>query len=347
MKNMLKLVVLLVVCLGLYGAAFAETLINGAGATFPYPLYSKWAYEYNKKTGLKINYQSIGSGGGIKQIKSKTVDFGASDAPLSAKDLEESGLIQFPTAIGGVVPVVNLKGVDPAQIRLTPDVLVDIYLGNIKKWNDKRLAELNPGVNFPDDTITVVHRSDGSGTTWIFTNYLDKVAKTWHDKVGFGTSVNWPVGVGGKGNEGVATYVKRIKNTIGYVELAYALQNKLIYTQLENRDSTFVTPSIESFMAAAAGADWKNTPGYAVVLTDQPGKNAWPIAGATFILVYKNPENCANTKAVLEFFDWSYRNGAEMAKALDYVPIPKDVYDAMEQAWVKEIRCNGQAVWGK
>ncbi|MBI5236622.1 MAG: phosphate ABC transporter substrate-binding protein PstS [Deltaproteobacteria bacterium] len=289
-------------------------------------------------TGRRIN-QSF--------LKSKTVDFGASDAPLSAKDIEESGLIQFPTAIGGVVPIVNLKGVDPAQLRLTPEVLVDIYLGNIKKWNDKRLSELNPGVNLPDDTITVVHRSDGSGTTWIFTNYLDKVAKTWHDKVGFGTSVNWPVGVGGKGNEGVATYVKRIKNTIGYVELAYALQNKLIYTQLENRDSAFVTPSIESFMAAAAGADWKNTPGYAVVLTDQPGKNAWPIAGATFILVYKNPENCANAKAVLEFFDWSYRNGAGMAKSLDYVPIPMDVYDAMEQAWGKEIRCNGQAVWGR
>lgn len=347
MKKILRIFVLLVLSLGLYGGAFAETLINGAGATFPYPLYSKWSYEYNKKTGLRINYQSIGSGGGIKQIKSKTVDFGASDAPLSSKDLEESGLIQFPMAIGGVVPVVNLKGVNPAQLRLTPEVLADIYLGNITKWSDKRLAELNPGVKLPDDTITVVHRSDGSGTTWIFTNYLDKVSKAWHDKAGFGTAVNWPVGVGGKGNEGVATYVKRIKNTIGYVELAYALQNKLIYTQLENRDKTFVTPSIESFMAAASGADWKNTPGFAVVLTDQPGKNAWPIAGATFILVYKNPENCANAKAVLEFFDWSYQNGAEMAKSLDYVPISKDVYDVMEQIWGKEIKCNGQTVWGK
>ncbi|MBI5453166.1 MAG: phosphate ABC transporter substrate-binding protein PstS [Deltaproteobacteria bacterium] len=327
--------------------ASAGTLINGAGATFPYPLYSKWAYEYAKKTGMNMNYQSIGSGGGIKQIKAKTVDFGASDAPLFVKDLEESGLIQFPAAIGGVVPVVNLKGVKPGQIKLTPEVLADIYLGKITKWNDKRLSELNPGVEFPEDSITVVHRSDGSGTTWIFTNYLDKVSREWHDKAGFGTAVNWPAGVGGKGNEGVATYVKRIKNTIGYVEYAYALQNKLTHTRMQNREKAFVEPSIESFMSAASGADWKNTPGFAVVLTDQPGKNSWPIAGATFILVHKNATKCENTMAVLEFFDWAYENGSEMAKALDYVPIPKSVYQVMEESWAANINCSGAPLWKK
>lgn len=347
MKNILRILALIGLSIGIFTSAHAETLINGAGATFPYPLYSKWAYEYNKKTGLKMNYQSIGSGGGIKQIKAKTVDFGASDAPLTVKDLEDAGLMQFPMAIGGVVPVVNLKGVEPGQLKLTPEALAEIYLGNITKWNDKRITELNPGVKFPDDTITVVHRADGSGTSWIFTNYLDKVSKGWHDKAGFGTAVNWPVGVGGKGNEGVATYVKRIKNTIGYVELAYALQNKLTYTKLENREKVFVAPTTESFMASAAGGDWKHTAGYAVVLTDQPGKNSWPIAGATFILVYKDQTNCANAKAVLEFFDWSYKNGAEMAKSLDYVPMPVDVYEVMEEAWAKEIKCNGQAVWSK
>lgn len=347
MKRTLLILALLGLSFGNTTPASAETLINGAGATFPYPLYSKWAYEYNKKTGQKMNYQSIGSGGGIKQIKAKTVDFGASDAPLSAKDLEDSGLMQFPMAVGGVVPVVNVKGVAPGQLKLSAEALADIYLGKITKWNDKRITELNPGVKFPDDTITVVHRADGSGTTWIFTNYLDKVSTNWHSTTGFGTAVNWPVGVGGKGNEGVATYVKRIKNSIGYVELAYAMQNKLAHTQLENREKAFVAPTAESFMAAAAGADWNNTPGYAVVLTDQPGKDAWPIAGATFILVHKNPANCENTKAVLDFFDWSYKNGAEMAKSLDYVPMPGDVYDVMEKAWAKEIRCNGQVVWGK
>ncbi len=345
MKNKLRVLVLLGLSLGFFSYAFAETLINGAGATFPYPLYSKWAYEYNKSTGLKMNYQSIGSGGGIKQIKAKTVDFGASDAPLTAKDLDESGLIQFPMAIGGVVPVVNIEGIAPGQLKLTGEALAEIYLGNITKWNDKRIAAINPGTKLPDETISVVHRADGSGTTWIFTNYLDKVSKNWHDKAGFGTAVNWPIGVGGKGNEGVATYVKRIKNSIGYVELAYAIQNKLEYTQLENREKVFVKPAIESFMAAAEGADWKNTPGYSVVLTDQPGKNAWPIAGATFILVYRNQTNCANAKAVLEFFDWSYKNGGEMATSLDYVPIPEKVYNIMEQTWAKEIRCGDQIVW--
>lgn len=345
MKKIILILALLGLSIGSSGAAFAEALINGAGATFPYPLYSKWAYEYNKKTGLKMNYQSIGSGGGIKQIKAKTVDFGASDAPLGVKDLEESGLIQFPMAIGGVVPVVNLEGVGSDELKLTGEIIGDIYLGEVTRWNDKRITEINPGVTFPDEQITVVHRADGSGTSWIFTNYLDKASKAWHDKVGYGTAVNWPAGVGGKGNEGVATYVKRIKGSIGYVELAYAVQNKLTSTRLKNRDGAFVEPSIESFMAAAAGADWKSTPGYAVVLTDQPGKNAWPIAGATFVLVYKNQSNCGTARTVLGFFDWAYRNGAQMARSLDYVPIPKNVSELMEGSWEKEIKCDNKAVW--
>lgn len=331
-----------------FGAnAHADTLINGAGATFPYPLYSKWSYEYAKQTGLKLNYQSIGSGGGIKQIKAKTVDFGASDAPLTKADLDGSGLFQFPMAIGGVVPVVNIKGVKPGALNLTPDILADIYLGKITKWSDKRITDVNKGLSLPDDSITVVHRSDGSGTTWIFSNYLDKVSADWHSKAGFGTAVNWPAGVGGKGNEGVATYVKRIKNTIGYVEFAYAVQNKLTHTRLQNRDKAFVEPSMESFMAAAQDADWKNTPGFSVVLTNQSGKNAWPIAGATFILVHEKPEDCAKAKSVLQFFNWAYRNGAEMAKSLDYVPIPKNVYELMESSWAKEIKCNSQPLWTK
>ncbi len=345
MKRTLKTVILLGLSLGVAASASAESLINGAGATFPYPLYSKWAFEYNKISGLKMNYQSIGSGGGIKQIKAKTVDFGASDAPLTAKDLDESGLTQFPMAIGGVVPVVNIEGIAPGALKLTGTALAEIYLGDITKWNDKRIAAINPGTKLPDEAITVVHRADGSGTSWIFTNYLSKASKPWADRVGFGTAVNWPVGVGGKGNEGVATYVKRLKNSIGYVELAYAVPNRLTYTELENKDRVFVKPTADSFMAAADGADWKNAPGYAVVLTDQPGKNAWPIAGATFILVYKNQTNCATAKDVLKFFDWSYRNGSEMARSLDYVPIPEKVYSVMEETWKKEIRCDSQVVW--
>ena len=341
----LYILIMMMVCMTMAGGAYASELINGAGATFPYPLYSKWAYDYASKTGVKLNYQSIGSGGGIKQIKAKTVDFGASDAPLSVEDLDKSGLFQLPMAIGGVVPVVNIKGVKAGDLKLTGDVLADIYLGRITKWDDSRITALNPGLNL-SGKITVVHRSDGSGTTWIFTNYLDKASPAWSKEKGFGTAVNWSTGVGGKGNEGVATYVKRIKNSIGYVEFAYALQNKLDHARLKNRDGNFVEPSIESFMAAAEGADWKGTPGYSVVLTDQPGKEAWPISGATFILVHKKPENCSNMKNVLGFFDWAYRNGAGMARSLDYVPIPEKVYTLMEESWKNDIRCEGQAVWG-
>lgn len=333
-------------CFATARAASAE-LINGAGATFPAPLYSKWSYEYAKQFGLKINYQSIGSGGGIKQIMAGTVDFGASDAPLGAKELEKDNLVQFPMAIGGVVPVVNVKGIAAGQLKLTGEVLADIYLGKIAKWNDSRITGLNPGLPLPDAKITVVHRSDGSGTTWIFSNYLSKVSAEWEKKTGFGTAVNWPAGVGGKGNEGVATYVKRIKNTIGYVEFAYAVQNKLNHAKLKNKAGSFVDPSMESFMAAAEGADWKGTPGFGVILTNQAAKGAWPIAGATFILVKDNPKECAKAKEVLKFFDWAYTNGATMARALDYVPVPKNVSDLMEQAWAKEIKCDSKLVWGK
>ena len=329
------------------GAAGAGSLINGAGATFPYPLYARWSYEYAKLTGAKLNYQSIGSGGGIKQIQARTVEYGASDAPLGAAYLEESGLVQFPMAVGGVVIVVNLEGVEPGELKLTPGLLADIYMGKVKRWSDERITVLNKGLKLPDKRITVVYRSDGSGTTWIFTNYLSKVSPAWMNDVGFGKAVSWVVGAGGKGNEGVATYVKRIKNTIGYVEYAYAKQNRLTHTKLSNRDKVFVAPSIKSFEAAAAGADWKGTPGYGVVLTDQPGREAWPIAGATFILIPKRPKDCKKSRTVLEFFDWAYTDGAEMARALDYVPIPKDIYAIMQRAWAGEIRCDGRPLWGR
>lgn len=345
MKKIAFVIILLTVVLGFVTGSRAADLINGAGATFPFPLYSKWAYTYAKESGIRLNYQSIGSGGGIKQIKSKTVDFGASDAPLPIKELEESGLIQFPMAIGGVVPVVNIPGVKTGDLKLTGGLLADIFLGKIKTWDDKRIAALNPGVKLPGKKITVVHRSDGSGTTWIFTNYLAKASPAWKSAVGFGKAVSWPTGVGGKGNEGVATYVKRIKNSVGYVEYAYALQNKLNHVELKNKEGEFVAPSMESFSAAAAGADWKNTPGYSVVLTDQPGRKAWPIAGATFILVYKKPENCKTAGEVLKFFDWAYRKGAEMAASLDYVPIPEKVYSIMEDTWSKDISCGGKSIW--
>ena len=328
------------------GPAGAGSLINGAGATFPYPLYAKWSYEYAKLTGAKLNYQSIGSGGGIKQIQARTVEYGASDAPLKAAELDEFGLIQFPMAVGGVVVVVNLPGIGPGELKLTGELLADIYMGKVKRWSDGRIAALNKGLKLPDKRITVVYRSDGSGTTWIFTNYLAKVSSAWMNDVGFGKAVSWVVGAGGKGNEGVATYVKRIKNTIGYVEYAYAKQNKLTHTKIANRNKLFVEPSIKSFEAAAAGADWKGTPGYGVVLTDQPGKNAWPIAGATFILIPKVPKDCKKSKTVLEFFDWAYKDAADMARELDYVPIPADVYKIMQRAWSTDIRCDGRPLWG-
>ena len=328
-------------------AGFAEVKqINGAGATFPYPVYAKWAEGYYKATGIKLNYQSIGSGGGIKQIKARTVDFGASDAPMKPADLDKYGLMQWPQIMGGVVPVINIPGIKSGAVRLSEEALAGIYLGEITKWNDERLVRLNPGIKLPDMKITVVHRSDGSGTSFIFTNFLAKVSKTWKEKVGFGKAVAWPAGIGGKGNEGVASYVSRIKGGIGYVEYAYALQNKLTYSQLENHDGNYVAPTSQNFQAAATGADWTNAKGYYLLLTDQPGKNSWPITGASFILVYKNTAKPEKTKAVLKFFDWAYRNGADMASKLDYVPMPKAVIDMVEKTWTAKIKDPaGKPVW--
>jgi phosphate transport system substrate-binding protein len=333
------------------GAIFATSTvgaadITGAGATFPYPIYAKWADAYKKATGTGLNYQSIGSGGGIKQIQSKTVDFGASDMPLKPADLDKDGLMQFPTVVGGDVPVINLSGVKAGEMKLTGPVLADIFLGKIVKWNDPAIVALNRGLKLTDKDITVVHRSDGSGTTFIWVNYLSKVSNEWKDKVGEGTSVNWPAGVGGKGNEGVASYVQRIDGAIGYVEYAYALQNKMNHALVQNRDGNFVVPNIDSFRAAAAGAQWDKAPGNYLILTDQAGKNAWPISGATFILVYKTQEKPEQAKEVLKFFDWAYTSGDKMAMDLDYVPLPDSVVKMIQAQWKTQIKdVSGKAIY--
>jgi len=317
------------------GAVLAQDM-TGAGASFPAPIYAKWADAYNKATGARVNYQSIGSGGGIKQIKSKTVDFGASDMPLTDAELATDGMIQFPTVIGGVVPVVNIAGIQPGQIKIDGQVLGDIYLGKITKWNDAALTALNPGVPLPDAAISVVRRADGSGTSFLFTNYLSKVNAEWKAKVGEGTAVNWPVGAGGKGNEGVSAFVQRLPNSIGYVEYAYAKQNKMSYLTMRNKAGSFVPPTDTAFKAAAAGADW--TKSFYQVLTDQPGKDSWPITGATFILMHKvqdKPVNAANT---LKFFEWVYVNGDKMADDLDYVPLPASVKDLVRAQWAGQLK---------
>jgi len=309
--------------------------ITGAGATFPYPIYSKWAEAYRAKTGVGLNYQSIGSGGGIKQILAKTVDFGASDAPLEPAQLEKDGLVQFPMVMGGVVPVVNIEGIKPGALRLSGAVLADIYLGKISKWNAPAIAALNPGVKLPDQDITVVARSDGSGTTFIFTNYLSKLSAEWKDKAGNNTSVKWPAGVSGKGNEGVAAYVQRLPGSIGYVEYAYALQNKMAYALLQNKDGNFVAPDDKTFRAAVANAQWDKAPGFYLLLTDQPGKESWPITGATFILMHKKQDKPENAAIALKFFDWAYEAGDKLALDLDYVPMPDSVVKLVKAEWKK------------
>ncbi len=321
--------------------------ITGAGATFPYPVYSKWADSYKKQTGVGMNYQSIGSGGGIKQIKAKTVDFGASDKPLKIEELDFEGLTQFPTVIGGVVPVVNVEGVAPGQLKLTAETLTAIFMGEITKWNDPKLAADNQGLVLPDSPITVVHRSDGSGTTYIFTTYLSQVSLDWKRAVGNDSAVQWPVGTGGKGNEGVASYVQRIKNSIGYVEYAYALQNKMAFAQLKNRDGQFVSPDAPNFQAAAANAKWDADKGFYMMLTNQPGKDSWPISGATFILMHKNQEKADVALETLKFFDFAFTaNGDKMASELDYVPLPESVTKMISDAWKTKIKAsNGQAIW--
>jgi phosphate transport system substrate-binding protein len=326
------------------GQATAD--ITGAGATFPYPIYAKWAEAYKNQTGVGMNYQSIGSGGGIKQILAKTVDFGATDSPMKPEDQAKNGLTQFPTVIGGVVPVINLEGVAPGQLKLTGSVLAEIFLGKITKWNEQRIAELNPGLKLPDTLISVVHRADGSGTSFIFTNYLSKVSPEWKSSVGEGTAVAWKTGTGGKGNEGVASYVQRIKGSVGYVEYAYALQNKMAFTQLENHNGFFVKPDEESFKAAAANAKWDAAKGFYEILTDEPGKASWPITGATFILVYKNQENAENGQQVLKFFDWAYSRGSKLASELDYVPLPESVQKQIRDSWKTNIKdASGKAIW--
>ena len=327
-----------VTALAYAGASQAAATITGAGATFPYPIYAKWAEAYKAETGVKMNYQSIGSGGGIKQITAKTVNFGASDKPLKLEELDKAGMMQFPTVIGGVVPVVNIAGVAAGTLKLDGTTLANIYLGKITKWNDPALVALNKDIKLPDNDITVVHRADGSGTTFIFTNYLSKASADWKSIVGEGTSVSWKAGTGGKGNEGVASYVQRLKNSIGYVEYAYALQNKMTYVQMKNRDGNYVKPSDVSFKAAAANAQWDKAPGFHEILTDEPGKDSWPISGATFILVHKMQEDAAAGKEVLKFFDWAYANGGKLAEEMDYVPLPENVQNLIRKAWKNQIR---------
>ncbi len=320
--------------------------LTGAGATFPYPIYSKWAEAYKAATGIGLNYQSIGSGGGIRQIKAKTVDFGASDMPLKADELEKEGLIQFPAIIGGVVPVFNLDGIAPGQLKLTAEVIAGIHLGKITKWNAPEIAALNTGVTLPSLNITVVHRADGSGTTFLWTDYLSKANADFKNTVGSGTAVKWPTGVGGKGNEGVAANVQRVKGAFGYVEYAYAKKNKIAFAQLKNRDGEFVLPDDETFKSAASSADWAGTPGMGVVLTNQAGKNSWPATGASFILMHKAQPEALTGRAVLKFFDWAYKNGAGMATELDYVPMPAGTVKLIQESWKANLKdANGKAIW--
>lgn len=323
---------LLLATLCMSGLAHA-TDVTGAGSSFVYPVLSKWSQDYSKNSKNRINYQSIGSGGGIAQIKAATVDFGASDAPLSAEDLKASGLGQFPSVIGGIVPVMNIEGISPGQLKLDGETLAKIYLGEITVWNDPAVVALNPGMKLPSSKITVVHRSDGSGTSYNFTNYLSKVSDGWKSKIGFGTTVPWPVGVGGKGNEGVSAYVKQIKNSIGYVEYAYALQNKMTHAQLKNASGKFIQPNAKAFQAAADTADWANAKDFNLIMTNAPGDNAWPITATTWIIMYKQPKNAEQSQAAFNFFKWSLENGQQQASALDYVALPDSLVKRIEGYW--------------
>ncbi|MBD8543290.1 phosphate ABC transporter substrate-binding protein PstS [Oxalobacteraceae sp. CFBP 8755] len=319
--------------------------MTGAGATFPYPIYAKWAEGYKAATGNGLNYQSVGSGAGIKQIKAKTVDFGASDMPLKADELDKEGLMQFPAIMGGVVAVVNVEGVTPGQLKMTGPVLADIYMGKITKWNAAPIAALNPGVKLPDTDITVVHRADSSGTSFLWTDFLAKTSPAWKESIGSGTTVKWAVGVGGKGNEGVAANVQRIKGSIGYVEWAYAKKNKLSHTQLRNKEGVDLQPSDDVFKAAAANAEWNKTPGFGVVLTDGAGKQSWPITGVSYILMHKAQADAEKGKEVVKFFDWAFKNGAPAAAELDYVPMPASVVKQVQDAWKANLKdASGKAI---
>ena len=335
MKSTLRIASLGLLAVSFVGFAAAQE-VTGAGATFPAPLYAKWASDYNKATGVKINYQSVGSGAGIRQIDAKTVAFGASDMPLTDDDLAKKGQIQFPTVIGGVVPVINIQGINPGQLRLNGQVLGDIFLGKITKWNDAAVKALNPSLNLPDAAIAPVRRADGSGTSFIFTNYLSKVNPEWKTKVGEGTAVNWPTGAGGKGNEGVAAFVGRLPNSIGYVEYAYVKQNKMNYAVMQNAAGQFVSPDDSAFKAAAASAQWSKS--YYQILTNQAGAQSWPITGATFILMHKVQDKPAEAAAALKFFSWAYANGDKTADDLDYVPMPVAVKQQIEKLWATELK---------
>ena len=339
----------LLIILSMVSLAQAESVaLNGAGATFPYPIYGQWAHTYNQTTGVKLNYQSIGSGGGIAQVKAKTVDFGATDAPLKPEQMVEMGVVQFPTVTGGVLPIFNLAGIETGKLKLDSAILADIYLGKISKWDDPAIKKLNPDLKLPSQAIAVVHRSDGSGTTYIFTTYLSAVSPEWKEKVGSGTAVKWPAKneIGGKGNEGVAGQVKAVSGAIGYVEYAYALQNKIPYALLKNKAGKYPQPSIDSFQAAAANADWTKAPkGFALNINDQPGDDSWPIVGATYIIAFKDYPDAAKGKAVLQFFDWAYKNGDDMAKKLHYIPLPDSVVKLIEADWAKEVKSGGKPLW--
>ncbi|WP_026436804.1 MULTISPECIES: phosphate ABC transporter substrate-binding protein PstS [Acidovorax] len=340
--SVIRVLVAGVASAGAFSSAMAQQEATGAGASFPAPLYSKWASDYHKATGVKINYQSVGSGAGLRQIEAKTVDFGASDAPLKDEDLAKKGLVQFPTVIGGIVPVVNIKGIAPGQLKLNGQVLGDIYLGKITKWSDPAIKALNPSLPLPDDSIAPVRRADGSGTTFGFTNYLSKVNAEWKSKVGEGTAVNWPTGAGGKGNEGVAAFVGRLPNSIGYVEYAYVKQNKLTYAQLQNSAGNYVSPDDSTFKAAAAGADWAKS--FYQILTNQPGKDAWPITSATFILFQKTQDKPVQAGTALKFFEWAYKSGDKTASELDYVPMPDSVKNVIIKSWGDIKDTSGKAV---
>jgi phosphate transport system substrate-binding protein len=345
MRRLLMTGLAAVLCAGAVAAGSAAAEISGAGATFPYPIYAKWADAYKKLTGVGLNYQSIGSGGGIKQIKAKTVTFGASDMPLKPEDLQASGLLQFPMIIGGVVPVVNIKGIAPGQLQLDGATIAAIYLGDITSWNDPKIKRLNPKLALPDAAIAPVYRSDGSGTNFLFTDYLSKENPKFKSTIGANSSVQWPVGIGAKGNEGVANMTTQTDGAIGYVEYAYAKQNKMAYAQLVNKAGKAVEPSGESFQAAAANADWAHADGYYLVLTDQDGAKSWPITGASFILVYKQPADAAAVADALKFFAWAYKDGGAMAAELDYVPLPGALIAQVEATWKAEITAGGHSLW--
>ncbi|MBU1221701.1 phosphate ABC transporter substrate-binding protein PstS [Myxococcota bacterium] len=342
-KTLILLISLMVAACGGEKKSDKQNL-SGAGASFPFPAYSKWAYAYHTATGIQINYQSVGSGAGVAQIKKKTVDFGASDSPMKAADLDKNGLMQFPMLMGGVVVAFNVPGIESGKLKLTPELLSSIFRCKIKKWNDPALVAANGDLKLPDKEISIVHRADGSGTTWIFTNYLSKADADWKKDVGTGKAVKWPCGIGGKGNEGVAANIKKIEGAIGYVEYAYSLQNNIPFTQLKNKAGKFVSPSSESFSAAAANADWEKTPGFAVVLTDQPGDQSWPITGATFILIHKEQSSAAKAKGITEYFRWCYKNGNASALKLHYVPMPPKVVELVEKQW-KNITVGGKKVF--